>query len=672
MVDYTAEYQDIVAAYWETYIGEGKPIPDKVRDIRPVILESWKRAKKQKVPPMEVKDEKLEPDALLRVRARKHELISVAHPYLQNLYSYVKGSNFIIALTDEKGNVIDLIGNDAMIQARAKKSGLTLGCNRSEKYAGTNGIGTCLVTGQPIQIWGCEHYIKPHHSYVCSAAPIKNEYGTIRGCVDLIGPMEAISPHTLGMVCAAVDGIQKEMMMRQAYEKISLINNQLNITVQSIASGIILFDNIGIITQYNNRAAEILKLPYDHLNHKNIANILDLKTSTVNALEVSKNLTNKEVSVTNVLGIKLNLSISASIIYNDSQEKIGTLLIFDELQRLHTMVSKMSGFSAKYTFESIIGNSPGINEVKALGLIAAQGDSNVLILGESGTGKELLAQSIHNASNRSSGPFIAINCGSLPKGLIESELFGYEGGAFTGANKEGNPGKFELAHGGTIFLDEIGDMPLEMQSSLLRVIQTKEIVRIGGKNPKQIDVRIMAATNVDLVESIKNKGFRSDLYYRLGVLIFSIPALRDRPGDVIHLANFFVNAYNRSMSKNIAGFTPEAEELIKAYDWPGNVREMENVIERAFNLTSNEYISVEDLTPEIRNKKKHRFAGVEDDWAQDKTEAPMMKEYDVIVNALKRAEGNVGTAAALAGIPRRTFYRKIEKYKLDARSFRPW
>ena len=672
MVDYTAEYQDIVAAYWETYIGEGKPIPDKLRDIRPVILESWKRAKKQKVPPMEVKDEKLEPDALLRVRARKHELISVAHPYLQNLYSYVKGSNFIIALTDEKGNVIDLIGNDAMIQARAKKSGLTMGCNRSEKYAGTNGIGTCLVTGQPIQIWGCEHYIKPHHSYVCSAAPIKNEYGTIRGCVDLIGPMEAISPHTLGMVCAAVDGIQKEMMMRQAYEKISLINNQLNITVQSIASGIILFDNIGIITQYNNRAAEILKLPYDHLNHKNIANILDLKTSTVNALEVSKNLTNKEVTVTNVLGIKLNLSISASIIYNDSQEKIGTLLIFDELQRLHTMVSKMSGFSAKYTFESIIGNSPGINEVKALGLIAAQGDSNVLILGESGTGKELLAQSIHNASNRSSGPFIAINCGSLPKGLIESELFGYEGGAFTGANKEGNPGKFELAHGGTIFLDEIGDMPLEMQSSLLRVIQTKEIVRIGGKNPKQIDVRIMAATNVDLVESIKNKGFRSDLYYRLGVLIFSIPALRDRPGDVIHLANFFVNAYNRSMSKNIAGFTPEAEDLIKEYDWPGNVREMENVIERAFNLTSNEYISVQDLTPEIRNKKKHRFAGDEDVWAQDKTEAPMMKEYDVIVNALKRAEGNVGTAAALAGIPRRTFYRKVEKYKLDARSFRPW
>lgn len=670
MTKFSTEYQDKLSLLWDKYIDSGDPMPESMEDIRPIIYESWKRSKSHNVSPVEVKDAKLSPEALARILAQKQDLISVAHSYIINLYSFVKGSNFIIALTDEYGNVIDLIGQDAMIQARAKKSGLTIGCNRSEEYAGTSGIGTCLSTGQPIQIWGREHYIKPHHNYVCSAAPIKNRDGVIIGCVDVVGPMEAITTHTLGMVCAAVDGIEKEMMMRTAYEKIDVINGQLKSTIQSITSGILMIDNMGIITQYNNRAAQILKLPSDHLNHKNISNILDLKTATFNPLEITKNINNKEVSVINSLGMNLSLSLSASIVYNENHEKKSIVLVIDELHRFHKMISKMSGFTAKYTFDSIIGNSDTINEMKALGHMAARSDSNVLILGESGTGKELLAQSIHNASNRSSGPFIAINCGSIPKGLIESELFGYEVGAFTGANKDGHPGKFELANGGTIFLDEIGDMPLEMQSSLLRVIQTREIVRIGGKNPKKIDVRVMAATNVDLMESVKEKMFRSDLYFRLNVLSFLIPPLRERKDDIPVLADFFIGVYNRSMDKDNEGLTNDAMDLMLSYDWPGNVRELENVIERGLNLTQNNVISKFELSHEILSKGPERRKSVI--LSKAKIESPKVRECEAIINALTLEDGNISKTSIMLGIPKRTLYRKIQKYKIDLGLYRVW
>ena len=658
MVHFTEEYQKKLFLLWEKYIDKGEPLPDSLPDIRPMIYDSWKRSKSFQVSPMEVKDATLRPEALARILSQKQDLIAVAHSYIHNLYSFVKGSNFIIVLTDELGNVIDLVGQDAMIQARARKSGLTLGCNRSEEYTGTSGIGTCLSTGQPIQIWGCEHYIKPHHNYVCSAAPIKNQDGVIIGCVDIVGPMEAISPHTLGMVCAAVDGIEKEMMMRSAYEKIHIINNQLNSTIQSISSGILMIDNMGIITQHNSRAIQILKLSDSHLHHKNISNILDLNTATFNPLEITKNVYNKEVTVTNTLGIGLSLSLSASIIYNDNHEKKSIVLVIDELQRFHKMISKKSGFTAKYTFDSIVGDSPTMNDIKTHGLMAAQSDSNVLILGESGTGKELLAQSIHNASDRASGPFIGINCGSIPKGLIESELFGYEAGAFTGASKEGSPGKFELANGGTIFLDEIGDMPLDMQSSLLRVIETREIVRIGGKTPNRIDVRIMAATNVNLLESVKKKMFRSDLYFRLNVLTFLIPPLRERPEDIPVLADFFISMYNRTVGKENRGLTEEAKKLMLAYDWPGNVRELENVIERALNLTQNNVISEGDLSHEMLNRVSGESSGT--------------RERDVIVKALAQEDGNVSKVSVLLGMPKRTLYRKIQKYKIDLDRYRIW
>ena len=669
MTEFTEEYTQKLYQYWDKYIKEGEPLPDEL-DMRPIIYESWKRSKARKVYPFEIKDAKLSPTELRYAFTRNKALMSVAHSYIMSLYSYVKGSNFAIALTDNRGFVLDLVGQDYEIQQRAKKSGLSVGCNRSEEYSGTNGIGTCLATGQPIQIWGREHYIEPHHSYVCSAAPIRNEFGTIIGCMDLIGPIEAVNSHTLAMVCAAVDGIEKELKMREAYEKISITNSQLVSTIQSISSGIIMVDNMGIITNHNNRALQFLKLPNKNLANENLANILNLKHCPLNLLDLNRDVSNREITLKNCLGISLNLSISASVIYDNHHKKINTVFVIEEQQRIHKMVSKMSGFTARYSFDSIIGTSAPMRQVIEIGRMAALSDSNVLILGESGTGKELLAQSIHNASDRANGPFIAINCGSLPKGLIESELFGYEGGSFTGASKDGQPGKFELAAGGTIFLDEIGDMPLELQATLLRVLQTREVVRIGGRQPKKIDVRIMAATNVNLSESVQNKSFRNDLYYRLNVLSITIPPLRQRTEDIPVLINRFIQIYNQSMRKSVTGFTPQALEYMINYNWPGNVRELENVIERALNLTQSDLITEAELPQEIFSKKQAETARAILNNRYFPAESGKTKEESRILSVLKQEEGNVTNASISLGIPKRTLYRKLQKYNIDVNSFR--
>ncbi|NLY71983.1 MAG: sigma 54-interacting transcriptional regulator, partial [Clostridiales bacterium] len=389
--------------------------------------------------------------------------------------------------------------------------------------------------------------------------------------------------------------------MEIAMHELSLVNEQLNTIIQSMKSGVLMIDHTGRITQYNKSAVKMLKLKTKNLKNSFLCDLLTDEDCTY-LLNNGEDLHKKEISLTNIDGKTVNLLISSHVAKDDEHGISSTVFIFEEIENIHKMVSRMSGFTAKYTFDSIIGQSKAMSDVIKVGKICAESDSNVLILGESGTGKDLLAQAIHNSSSRSKGPFIAINCGSIPKGLIESELFGYEAGSFTGARKDGYPGKFELADGGTIFLDEIGDMPIDLQSSLLRVIQTKEIVRIGGTRPKAVNVRIIAATNASLAKQIREKHFRMDLYYRLNVLTIVIPPLRKRREDIMILVNHFIEKYNRIIGKNIEGITPKAESILNSYDWPGNVRELENIIERAINLAEGDMITEKDLSMDLTSK----------------------------------------------------------------------
>jgi len=318
---------------------------------------------------------------------------------------------------------------------------------------------------------------------------------------------------------------------------------------------------------------------------------------------------------------------------------------------------------AHFYFEDIVGASPTIKEAIRLAKIAARSTSNVLILGESGTGKELFAQSIHNHSSRREGPFVAINCGAMPGGLVESELFGYEGGAFTGARKEGQPGKFEQANGGTLFLDEIGDMPINEQISLLRVLQNKEVVRVGGNRIIKINVRIIAATNRDIEKEVQENRFRKDLFYRLNVFSISIPPLNERKEDLIQLTELFIKKYNVMLNKEVTGIHPIARKALMYHNWSGNIRELENVIERAVNVTRKNELMIEDLPSSFQQFLTEET--VVKSKSEEKLTTHQELEKIAILQELKKSRGNISKAAQMLGIGRRTLYRRLEAYEID-------
>ncbi|MEE9554022.1 MAG: sigma-54 dependent transcriptional regulator [candidate division Zixibacteria bacterium] len=308
--------------------------------------------------------------------------------------------------------------------------------------------------------------------------------------------------------------------------------------------------------------------------------------------------------------------------------------------------------------EGIIGKSKIMEKLMSEVARIAQSDATVLIRGESGTGKELVARAIHFASPRSQGPFLAINCTSLPETLLESELFGHERGAFTGAVGR-HLGRFELANNGTIFLDEIGDISQAIQAKLLRVLETKSFQRLGGGKDINADIRIVSATNRDLETAIKDGKFREDLYYRLNVVPVNIPPLRERRDDILPLVEHFIETYNRKNNKNVTGITPKAKDLFLNYAWPGNVRELENMIERAIVLSIGEVIDLGDIDPFIGSRETASDISSGDDLNLDRI------EKQTITRALKKTGGNLKEAAELLGIHRNTIRMKINKYNIE-------
>ncbi len=673
-MQFNQEYQEKLQNAWEHFIAADNENFD-YSFIRPVIFESWLRCRKYKVNPYEKITSILNTEEIEKLYSENKDLVRSVRPYMERLYSIVEGSGYFLLLSDKEGYVLDLIGDKEMIE-QAKESMLVVGANRSESIAGTNAIGTCLEIQEPIQMWNGEHYVTSHRHYSCSSGPIFDEEGNLLGCLNITGSYTEIHTHTLGMVLSAVDGITKELKIRKAYNEIKSMSAQRSSILESVTSGLILLNEEDQIIQMNGNAQRMLHLNGQNAIGKNINTLMsiDEPNHVYNFYNLKTAFSDKETNVffsgKNAAPVKFRISVN--FVGEDSLHNRGTVIRLDEAKYINKLVNKVSGFKASYTFDSIIGSSSATRKLIRDCERAANSSSNVLILGESGTGKELVAQSIHSSSNYSEGPFVAINCAALPKGLIESELFGYEKGSFTGASKEGNPGKFELADGGTIFLDEIGDMPLDVQVSLLRVIQTKEIVRIGAKHPKKINVRIIAATNRNLIDEVEAKTFRQDLYYRLNVLAIHMPPLRDRDNDVCELADYFAKTLNNPQN-TVMRISPDVYPLLKNYPWPGNIRELENAIERALNITDNDEIRADHLpshilkiTPTIKSlaasDEQAAYAQPSFDYKSN--------GYNLIKSSLERTNGNIKNAAELLGISRRTLYRKMDKYGIEYNEYR--
>ncbi|WP_332842933.1 sigma-54-dependent Fis family transcriptional regulator [Paraclostridium sp. AKS73] len=453
----------------------------------------------------------------------------------------VSGSGFAIMLADKDGYIIEVIG-DKDIMDRANELNFLKGELWTENIVGTNAIGTAIYLNKPIQTIGAEHYGKNQHSWTCSASPIYDEDNNLIGCINMSGNYYDAHSHTLGIVTAASKSIQNQLALTLSYKL-------LNITFDSISEGMIVLNQDLSIKKVNGRALKILNTSLDNLIKVNIENILkDIDFYEI--LNEYKKVTNIECDFyINSNRIKCVVNITT---LNTHGNNTGFVITFNEVKKVHKLVNKVVGYKAQYKFEDIITANEKMKSMISFAKKISKTDCNILIEGESGTGKELVAQSIHNFSERKNGPFVAINCASIPRELVESELFGYEKGAFTGASKEGHPGKFELADGGTIFLDEIGELPLDTQSKLLRVLDNGKVIRVGGTYEKQLDVRIIGATNRILKNEVAIKNFREDLYYRLSVMNINTIPLRERIDDIDVLVNHFLEKLNyKNKSNNV-------------------------------------------------------------------------------------------------------------------------
>lgn len=447
-------------------------------------------------------------------------------------------------------------------------------------------------------------------------------------------------------------------------EWVNRMNSLIETTLDSVNDGIITFDNAGIITHANKVASQLLQVTNEQLIHCPIDQIVSGK-DVVEFIQAGNSIKHQEHIFPGTTPIHCLITLKP--IYGGDQI-IGGLLSLSDIRDIRTVVNEIVGMQGNTTFEAIIGESEEIVAIKQQAVRIAQSESTVLILGESGTGKEILARAIHSASPRSKGPFVAINCAAIPEMLLESELFGYEQGAFTGAKKGGKQGKFELADAGTLFLDEIGDMSLHLQAKLLRVLQERSFERVGGTRTVPLDIRVIAATNQDLEEKVRLKEFRRDLYYRLNVIPLLIPPLRERRRDIAVLSQHFLANYKHKLKKEVVDFTIAATEALERYSWPGNVRELENAVEYAVNIESSNYIRETSLPRRVREQCQQKTT------LKDK-----VRQYEInqIFDALNRygwgAKGKEAAAQEL-GISVPSLYRKLmenESGLLDIKFARP-
>lgn len=638
-------YMKFIEESWKKYMETGYIN----HAVRPEIANSWERCKSYGVDPVNGKGSTNYSTPVDVKLCENAELTSVARPIMENVYNIVRGSEFAIVLTDKDGYIIEVIGDDDMLK-KMDELNFVKGVLWTEQAVGTNAIGTALYLDKAIQTIGADHYCINQHSWTCSASPIHDEDGNVIGCFNMSGNYYSAHSHTLGIVTAAAHSIQKQLAL-------TVSNNLMNVTFNSTCEGMIVLDDKLRIKRVNDRALDILDISLEDILNINI-------TETLKNVSFDKIITQDYKAYNNVecdFYIKNNRvkCIINAVAMRVNEKFVGVVITFRETQYVHKLVSKVVGYKASYSFEDIITENQKMKDMIEFAKKASKSDCNILIEGESGTGKELISQSIHNYSDRSSGPFVAINCASIPRELVESELFGYEKGSFTGASKEGHPGKFEIADGGTIFLDEIGELPLDIQTKLLRVLDNCKITRVGGTYEKQLDVRVIGATNRNLKEEVKKKNFREDLYYRLSVMNIKTIPLNDRKEDVEVLTKYFVKILNIKNGQANKKINKQYTNKLKEYNWSGNVRELRNVVERDYylggmNLDLEHYIEIESCHENIVENKK-----------EEKSIVPMkVVEKETIENALKKYSGNMVKVSEVLNIGRSTLYRKIKKYNI--------
>lgn len=560
---------------WGKFLA-GEKVEPKI--VSSTISASWKRSKNAGVEPYHIKfrclnEEEKERKKML-VRKYDNGLIVIRKTAID------MGLNFQLfdshAQSIKKFNFTDYLAPEEIKFNKPE--------DLSESVVGTNAICLALQENKPVQLRGYENYSTYFHDFYCTAAPIHDVNGEIIGAINTFSYKEPQTRETMGLIGLLANLFDNLLLISNASEDKVFYDFTINEIMKHLPYGLILLDGDGLIKHYNDKVLKDLKIR----NSSNVNSALSEYLSNTNCLDSNGELEKNEV-ILDIEGVRRSFLISTKGILDLNNKIKGRIIIFEDTQSLLKSANRLRGNRAVFTFEDIIGNSREIVSAKSLSQKVATAPSSVLIMGESGTGKELFAQAIHNASLRKDNPFIALNCGAIPADLLESELFGYEAGAFTGASKGGKPGLIELADDGTLFLDEIESMSLNMQIKLLRVFSSGTITKIGGREAIPVNIRVISATKKDLLAAADEGSFREDLYYRITTFVIKLPALRERKGDIPILIDYFIKKHIRQFNLSEIEVTEEFIEALTNYQWRGNIRELQNEIERCVVLLGEEH-----------------------------------------------------------------------------------
>ncbi len=642
--------------------------------LRKEVAESWIRSKNNGVFPWTSYSKyHLTEEEWRLLKEQNERLIQIAQPLISNYLGLASTNGHSLELFDPSGAF--LLGIHINISSTP-----VLSIVFNESTTGTTAHGLATYHKKPFQLIGPENYLDVWQNMICSAAPILDEMGEVLGTLALVQDMgekpweknrSNLHVHSLGWVSSLAEAIGNQIKIQNGYDVLNEVNNDLRkatetlkIILEFIDEGVITIEPNGRILSSNHEGSRILNVHHGKIRGRNIGEFLLPKSALMSYVAANKTVDYMEEYVVNGREEKQYL-VSLRPVYKQGNDELDfAILRFNHSDKINALVNTRSGAVAKFRFEDIVGQSESMLKAKALARRFARTRENLLLLGESGTGKELFAQALHN-SHRPGGPFIAVNCAAMPRNLIESELFGYESGSFTGAEKNGRPGKIELANGGTLFLDEIGDMPIELQAVLLRVLQDKMVMRLGGRNYRQVDFRLITATNQDLKLLAQEKKFREDLYFRLSVLNIEIPPLRSRGFDIAILAEHFIENYAKRVGLPAAVISPEAKRRILEYNWPGNVRQLENAMIYAVNLAEDGRIMLSHLPKELFEKRT-ALPMVSERECDNLEELFSMKDLEkvTIKKALERSGNSVAIASDLLGISKTTLYRKLKEHNI--------
>jgi transcriptional regulator of acetoin/glycerol metabolism len=642
---------------WEDFLTFRDPTRSQTSGVRREILESWGRsldfgidAAAQIAPETAGARDGIE-------LPRHAELRAAAEVPFAKIGPLLSEANALLILTDAEGLILDQIG-DIRTRDAAHDIRLIRGGRWGETTMGTNAIGTAIRTGRPTVVHASEHFCRNVKSWTCAAAPIHDPVDRqLIGIVDLSGPPGIFRPHNVAMIAAVAREIEANLEDRQEAQKALLLEAFFESGPAAGSSdAVVILDQIGRVMYHRSPAARTLEVkPTDLALGRQLIALSDRMSDHDIARAMPPH-----IRPTGVSRLLLDGKFCGAALVLPSAERPQRVPMAAP-GAAAVRIPARQGASGDELL--MVGRAPRFLEAVDLARRAAEAGASVLIQGETGTGKELFARLVHSGGARKGkGPFVTVNCGAISAELFGSELFGHVSGAFTGASRDGKPGKFEQADGGVLCLDEIGEMPLDLQPYLLRVLEQRAVYRIGCSRRRQVNVQLIAMTNRDLETEIEAGRFRRDLYYRIGTVTIEVPPVRERRSDIPLLAEHFNATIAARNGRQPLVIAPDAMDRLCAHSWPGNVREMRNLFERLHLLASGQVVTEADLPAALRQPDRSP-PGAE---ALPAAEAEPASLTDMEARAIRRAlvaeEGNLTRVAAALGISRPTLYRKLRAY----------